>query len=336
MSAPLDSRQLKAFVSLARTGSFTATAKELFLTHSAISHSMKALENDAGCRLLIKMGKKVTLSEAGEALLSHAERILREMTQARGALQHLNRWGVQRLRLATGSSLCQEFLPRALATLKKELPRLLIKIHIPGSLEMLDLLERNQVDVLLGEAPATGSGRVEFTPLFEDRFYIVVNSAHPWAASGHAPRDQVTKEPCILPAATHPSRQLVDDHFAEEDLALNTVLEVNSVAAIRAFVAQGLGMTVLPRWTVQRDLAAGYLVALPIGRRHLSQQWGLVHWGGRPLDHVQSVLVKSCRASVAAFLANHTDEQSPRPGSTDAVTGAALSLSGASLPRTEG
>ena len=72
MSAPLDSRQLRAFRVLARTGSFTQTARELHLTQSGISHSMKALESETGCRLLDRLGKKVVLTQAGEQLLQHA------------------------------------------------------------------------------------------------------------------------------------------------------------------------------------------------------------------------------------------------------------------------
>ena len=72
MSAPLDSRQLRAFMLLARTGSFTQAARELYLSQSAVSHSMKALEQDVGCRLLDRMGKKVLLTQAGEQLLQHA------------------------------------------------------------------------------------------------------------------------------------------------------------------------------------------------------------------------------------------------------------------------
>jgi hypothetical protein len=57
MSAPLDSRQVRAFCALARTGSFTQAARELHLTQSGVSHSMKALESDIGCRLLDRLGK---------------------------------------------------------------------------------------------------------------------------------------------------------------------------------------------------------------------------------------------------------------------------------------
>src|SRR6266853_1892733 len=82
MPQPLDSRQLRAFSVLARTGSFTQTAHELHLTQSAISHAMKSLESDIGCRLLDRMGKTMVLTQAGEQLLVRVGRILEEMVSA--------------------------------------------------------------------------------------------------------------------------------------------------------------------------------------------------------------------------------------------------------------
>src|SRR4051812_7272306 len=78
MAPPLDRRQRRAFSILSRTGSFTATAHELHLPQSAISHAIRALEQDIGCRLLDRMGKSVVLTQAGEQLLVHTERILQE------------------------------------------------------------------------------------------------------------------------------------------------------------------------------------------------------------------------------------------------------------------
>ena len=69
---PLDSRQLRSFVTIVRTGSFTVAARELFLSQSAVSHSLRALEEDVGCRLLDRMGKKVALTPGGEHLFHHA------------------------------------------------------------------------------------------------------------------------------------------------------------------------------------------------------------------------------------------------------------------------
>ena len=83
MPPPLDSRQLRAFGILARTGSFTEAARELHLTQSAVSHAIRALEEDVGCRLLDRTGKKATLTQSGEQLLQRADRILAEMELAR-------------------------------------------------------------------------------------------------------------------------------------------------------------------------------------------------------------------------------------------------------------
>src|SRR5471030_3261508 len=104
MSHSLDSRQLRAFSILARTGSFTLAAKELYLSQSAVSHSMKALEQDVGCRLLDRLGKKVMLTQAGEQLLQHTEKILQEMSSARASIEQLGKWGRSRLRIGASTT----------------------------------------------------------------------------------------------------------------------------------------------------------------------------------------------------------------------------------------
>lgn len=83
MTRPIDSRQLLAFVAVVRCQSFTKAAQQLHLTQSAISHSMRALETDLGCRLLERRGRRLELTETGAHFLQRAEVILREMEQAR-------------------------------------------------------------------------------------------------------------------------------------------------------------------------------------------------------------------------------------------------------------
>src|SRR3974377_1595173 len=90
-NAPLDIRQLRAFVTLAQTGSFTKTARQLHLSQSAISHSMKSLEGEVQCRLLDRVGRSIILTQAGEQLFAHAQRILTEMEEARERLRELGK-----------------------------------------------------------------------------------------------------------------------------------------------------------------------------------------------------------------------------------------------------
>jgi DNA-binding transcriptional LysR family regulator len=90
MKPILDSRKLLAFVTLARCGSFTQTARELLLTQSAVSHAIKSLEQELRCRLFDRLGRRAQLTPAGRRLLDHATRILDEMQHARADLQAMN------------------------------------------------------------------------------------------------------------------------------------------------------------------------------------------------------------------------------------------------------
>lgn len=123
MQEPLDSRQLRAFGVLARTGSFTQTARELHITQSGVSHAMKALERDVGCRLLDRLGKKLALTQAGEQLLHHAQKILAELDSARGSLGKLGKWGCDRLRLGASTTACQHYHSARAAGVQDQLSR---------------------------------------------------------------------------------------------------------------------------------------------------------------------------------------------------------------------
>lgn len=83
MKSILDSRKLLAFATLARCGSFTQTARELYLTQSAVSHAIKALEEELNARLFDRLGRQAQLTPAGHRLQAYADRILDEMHRAR-------------------------------------------------------------------------------------------------------------------------------------------------------------------------------------------------------------------------------------------------------------
>ena len=132
MKPTLDSRQLHAFSALARRGSFTLAAKDLFLTQSAVSHAIKALEDDLGTRLVDRVGRRVLLTQAGEQFLRHTEKILREMETARAGLDTLSKWGHGRLRVGASTTACQHILPTVLREFRQSYPKCVIRIE-PGA-----------------------------------------------------------------------------------------------------------------------------------------------------------------------------------------------------------
>lgn len=302
MKPPLDSRQLQAFVRLANNGSFTQTARELFLTQSAISHSMRALEEDIGCRLFDRMGKKLILTQAGEHLLQHAERVLQEMATARDGIEALGKWGRARLRLGAPASLCAGLLPQVIRKFRSDFPRCDIRVEGGHAHRSVSLLEEGLVDLALTvELPP--DERFEFTPIFQDELVILVAPEHPWASSGFAPRAEIPAQQFIVYDKSSHTWRLIDEYFREEDLALNAAIELGSMSAIKELVKVNLGVAVLAPWVAHRELVEGSLVAIPLGRRKLRRQWGMLCWRGRRLSLAEESFVRLCRSCAEDLVA---------------------------------
>jgi DNA-binding transcriptional LysR family regulator len=295
MSPPIDSRQLRAFVILARTGSFTLAAKELFLSQSAVSHSMKALETDVGCRLLDRMGKKVLLTQAGETLLHHAEKILQEMSNSRKALEQLGKWGRGRLRVGASTTACQYILPPVLREFKESFPQALITIQPGDTRKAIELLHSNRIDLAITLEPQ-GEDQLEFQPLFTDELVFLVGAMHPWAQQGHVARAEIPKQNYVLYNKGSYTFRMIEDYFHQEDMVLNTVIEFGSMDAIKELVKLGLGVSILTPWIAQKELQEKSLVSLPLGRRKLKRNWGIIHWRSRRLALAEETFVTLCKS----------------------------------------
>lgn len=315
MKAPIDSRQLQSFVILARTGSFTLTARELFLTQSAISHSMKALENDVGCRLFDRVGKKVLLTQAGEQLLKHAEIVLREMQTARDGLEQLGKWGRGRLRIGATASICSALLPPVLRQFKHGFPHSTIQIESGDSPDLMVAMEHQRIDLAIAVQVASDD-RLERLPLFTDELVFVASPQHPWAQTGVVTRKDVPSQNVILYRKTSHTFRLIDEYFRKDDIALNAVMELGSLEAIKELVKLNLGVSVVAPWLVDRELREGTLVALPLGRRKLKRDWVVVHWKGRRLSLAEETFVGTCKAVAQQLLREVLAEDAGKSAST--------------------
>ena len=291
---------MRAFVTLARTGSFTRAAKELYLTQSAVSHSMRALEEEVGCRLLDRVGKKVVLTEAGEALLQHAERALRELIQARETLGRLGKWGHRRLRLGASTTACQYLLPGVLRGFKKEYPQSVITLEPCDTERAVELLESRSIDLALCLEPQF-KDRLEFQPLFVDEMQFILSPSHPWAIAGHVDRPDVARQQYLLYAKKSYTWRLIQSYFAEEELVLNGVMELGSVDAIKELAKLELGIGILAPWVVEEELASRTLVSLPLGRRKLKRTWGISHLQARKLGMVEETFIRLCKSACERF-----------------------------------
>jgi len=300
MKEPFDIRQLRAFATLARTGSFTQTARELHISQSAISHAMKALERDAGCRLLDKLGKRVTLTQAGEQLLHYAEKILQDLASARNSLEELGKWGKGRVRIGASDTACQHILPGVLREFKEGYPQCAIVIEPGDTPELIELLMEKRVDVAVGLEPDR-EPRIEFQPLFTDELMFLVGADHPWHTKGHVVREEIPKQQYILYSKQSFTFQHIEDFFREEEMVLNTVVELGNMEAIKELVKLGLGVSIAAPWIAREELESGELVSLPLGKRKLKRNWGFMALKNRRLNLMEETLLGFCKSAAQAL-----------------------------------
>lgn len=295
MTTTIDSRQMLAFATLARCGSFTQTAKDLHLTQSAISHTIKALEQDVGVPLFERVGKKVFLTQAGEQLRPAAERILRDMQDARSALEEIGAWGKGRLRVGASVTTCQHLLPTVLREFKQSFPDCALRIEPGDGPRMLELLRNNQVDLALMLEPGKEEG-LAFRRLFTDELRVLVSPMHAWAAAGRVPADGFERETLIVYNKGSFTDAMLADHLDAADIEPENTMELGSMEAIKELAKVGVGAGVLAPWIAHRELAEGSLVSLPLPGGKLKRTWGVAHLRGRKLSLTEETFAGLCEA----------------------------------------
>ena len=265
--------------------SFTQTAKDLHLTHSAISHTIKALEQDVGVPLFERVGKKVFLTQAGEQLRPAAERILRDMHDARIALEEIGAWGKGRLRVGASVTTCQHLLPTVLREFRQSFPDCALRIEPGDGPRMVELLRNNQVDLALMLEPGKEEG-LEFRRLFTDELRVLVSPMHAWARAGRVTAESMVAETLIV----YNKGSFTDDLLAEK------TMELGSMEAIKELAKVGVGAGVLAPWIARRELAEGSLVSLALPGGKLRRTWGVAHLKGRKLSLAEETFAGLCEA----------------------------------------
>jgi LysR family transcriptional regulator, low CO2-responsive transcriptional regulator len=277
LDEPLDARRLRAFVMLAREGSFAAVAHDLGLTPSAMSHAIKTLEEDVGTQLLDRRGHKVVLNAAGERLLPHAERILRQMRLARTDLQALLRPSAGALRVGAPASVCQHLLPSALAVFNEAHPDCALNLMTQDTEASLEAMEGGRLDVALCiQSEGQGPAGLDWTPWFQDEMCLYVGKNHPWAGMDRLqPEDFANQSLIVYDRSTHTTR-LIFSALKKWGASPAHVLTLGSMEAIKEMVKLNLGVGVVADWVAAQETESGDLVRVRAQGLRMHRDWAVV------------------------------------------------------------
>ncbi len=302
----METRLLKMFCTVAETGSLVTAGRKLHLTASALSHSLKALETDLGCRLFERVGKRMVLNQAGEQLLAHVRGPLAALDAAAEGIKRLAKWGQTRLRIGAPASACQLILPRVIRELKKTHSPVELLVASHDTPRLVDLIREGRLDLGLGVLPPE-SNDLELRPIFRDELLFVFSATHPWVGGKNLTREDIRSQPFILYQRASLTSKLLEDYFRELQIVPSTVMEVASIEAIKELVKLNLGVSVLAPWTVHHELARGSLKMRPLASKPLRRQWGVMSLSSRRLTLAEETFCRLCRTHAAAMPLDRKD-----------------------------
>ncbi|MFI8435043.1 LysR family transcriptional regulator [Streptomyces sp. NPDC079020] len=248
----IEARHLRVLRAVATTGSFSAAARELGCTQPAVSQQMKALESSAGTTLLIRTGREMRLTQAGEALVRHASGILAGLTAAEEEVAAIAGLRAGRVRLVSFPSGSSTLVPGALAALRAEHPGTrvsLVEAEPPRSVEML---RDGDCDIALAFRYGTSGGEWDdlvARPLLTDRLIGLVPDGHRLAGAESVGIGELAEEPWIA-GCPRCRRQLVEV-CEESGFTPRIDFATDDYPAVIGLVGAGLGVAVLPALAIE-------------------------------------------------------------------------------------
>ncbi|WP_086729054.1 LysR family transcriptional regulator [Streptomyces carpinensis] len=255
----IEARHLRVLRAVATSGSFSAAARELGCTQPAVSQQMKALETNVGTPLLVRTGREMRLTEAGEALVRHAGGILAGLTAAEEEVAAIAGLRAGRVRLVSFPSGSSTLVPTALAALRAAHPGTRVSLEEAEPPRSVELLREGDCDVALAfryegatgedEAGAEEWADLVVRPLLTDRLVGLVPERHPLARAGSVGIAELADEPWI--AGCPRCRGQLVQVCAGAGFTPRIDFATDDYPAVVGLVGAGLGVAVLPQLAIE-------------------------------------------------------------------------------------
>ena len=291
----MEIRQLRAFTAIAEAGTFTAGALRVHITQAAISMQIRQLEIELGTPLFIRAPRRVLLTEAGEALLERAHRILREHDAAVAEIAELA--GAERGRLRIGSAsamVSADPLPKILRELRERHPRAEVSIASGTSQELVHQILAGELDMAFVSPPVEARG-IQTEVLSRDELVAIASPRHKLAKQRVVSVFTLAGEKLILGERGGNTRRLIDGLFEEAGEHPVVAMELSRLAAIKRMVEEEMGVGIVPLNSAREEIAQGRLVAWWIEGAQINWELGLAKLAGDYDSPICQTFTRICK-----------------------------------------
>jgi len=277
-------RQLEVFETIARLGSFTRAAEELFVTQPTVSMQIKKLTDAIGLPLFEQIGKKMYLTEAGRELHQACHGIFEHLSQFEMIAADMKGLKAGKLRLGVVTT-AEYFAPRLLGMFCQQYPEIEVSLEVSNRKHILDRLANNMDDLYILDLPPENE-EIIVQGFMQNPLVVLASLNHPLAKKKKITLERIAEEPFIFRENGSGTRIETENFFSKQGFKLKTRMTLGSNEAIKQAILGGLGVSVLSRHTLTLDSHKNQLAILDVNDFPLDCQWHYAYPSGKKLSIV--------------------------------------------------
>ncbi len=287
----LDLPKLRIFMTVAREGSFTRAADILELRQPTVSQQIQVLEQGLATRLFERQGRVVRLTPAGAALLPYAERLLELAREAQEATREAAGLAARTLRLGAGNTLATYILPDLLARLRWERPDVMVQITVGNTDQLLEAVLDTRVEMALVGSPIEDD-RLAIHPFLEDELVLIAPPDGPWQMQTSITILRLREETLFMREPGSALQAAVQALLGEHKVQPAHMITLGNLEAIKRSVEAGLGVAIVPKIAVRREIEDDTLRALSLLEVRDERSFNYVYRRGRMLSPAARVFAE--------------------------------------------
>ena len=273
-------QQLEALISLVEEGSFSLAAKKMHLSQPALTKNIRNAEDYLGAPLVNRSSMGISLTPEGKIIYDYARRMVKLREEAKEKIDALGVNTGGNIYIGASTIPATYILPRVLSALRSNHPDITTYIKTADSEDVMNMVLAGEVEIgIIGKSPA--NKKLEAQELWKDRLVLAVPKQHKWSKTKSVVMKDLFIEPFIVREKGSATRYFMENYLKEEKSVnisqFNICAEMGSSEAVKEAIIAGLGVSIISIHAIERELAQGILMEIPIQSCWMERNFYLIY-----------------------------------------------------------
>lgn len=274
----MEDHKLKVFCTVAETKSFSKTSEIIHLTQPAVSLQIQALEELYETKLFDRSSGSITLTPAGEILYNYAKQILSLYAEAAKEIGKITGLIKGCVKIGAGTTVGNYILPAVAVEFKKKHPKIRVSVSIGNAKKILEMLSSNIIDFgIISEM--RGKSKFNVESIISDELCVISSADHPLCNQKSVSLYDVIKEPFVIREEGSSTRAIIESFLSNYGISisdLHIALILGSTGSIKEAVERGMGLSIVSKWAIRKEVACGNLRILKLKEGKIEREFYIV------------------------------------------------------------